>query len=523
VSARRAALLVAAGALLLTGCYPPFELPLLSFIAVTPAVLLIRTAVTAGDPARAFRWGAAYGAAANGVLLYWIAIALWHFTPLSALGYFTTVVILTVYSGALFWLVTGTATRGGIPLWVSFPLAWTALEWWIGHQGDIAFPWLGLGTSLADARILVQWADVAGARGVTLWMAWVNVMVVETAMEWGRGKGEGGTVSARRWPTPAPLKRLVVVAATVLLALGYGAWRTRTLPVRDVGVIGMIQPNEGFDEKWSRPREAVMAKLLDMSRRVYALARPDLIVWPEAAMPGYLEEHPAWDRAVGALAAERHAVVLAGGLSVAFHADGSYETYNAAFFYDSSGNRRPYPTYAKRYLVPVTERVPFFPVRWFRRIPGLDRWSGGFARGREFPVYQTGIGAFGVVICYESAFEDLPRRYRRAGADFLVNITNDAWFGRTSAPAQHASHLVLRAIETRMGVARAANSGITQFVDPLGRAYASTELETEALVADRLRISDVTTLYVRLGDWVGLLSVLGTLGLVALALLPRRP
>jgi apolipoprotein N-acyltransferase len=296
----------------------------------------------------------------------------------------------------------------------------------------------------------------------------------------------------------------------------------RTLPVRDVGVVGMIQPNEGFDEKWDRPPDTVMAKLLDMSRRVSALARPELLIWPEAAMPGLIEEHPPWDARVGALARERHTPILAGGLSVRFHADRNYDIYNAALFYDSTGRREPYPIYGKRYLVPVTERVPFFPVQWFRRIPGLARWSGGFARGRELPVYEAAIGRFGVVICYESAFEDLARRYRRAGADFLVNITNDAWFGRTSAPAQHASHLTLRAIETRMGVARAANSGISQFVDPLGRAYASTQLETEALIADRLRTSDLTTIYVRLGDWVGVLTVLATLGFVGLVVVRRR-
>ena len=128
------------------------------------------------------------------------------------------------------------------------------------------------------------------------------------------------------------------------------------------------------------------------------------------------------------------------------------------------------------------------------------------------PVYQTAIGRFGVIICYESAFEDLPRRYRALGADFLVNITNDAWFGRTSAPRQHASHLVLRAIETRMGIARPANSGISEFVDPLGHAYAASKLGEEALVADRLRTSDVMTLYVRWGDWVGMLVVLATSG-----------
>ena len=93
-----------------------------------------------------------------------------------------------------------------------------------------------------------------------------------------------------------------------------------------------------------------------------------------------------------------------------------------------------------------------------------------------------------------------------------MNITNDAWYGRTAGPYQHASHLVLRAIETRAGIARAANDGISEFVDPLGRTYAATGLEVEATVADRLRTSDVIPLYVRLGDWVGTLCVLATLG-----------
>ena len=125
------------------------------------------------------------------------------------------------------------------------------------------------------------------------------------------------------------------------------------------------------------------------------------------------------------------------------------------------------------------------------------------------------------MICYESAFENATRVYRSHGAEFFVNMTNDAWFGNTSAPAQHASHLVLRAIETRMGVARAANSGITEFVDPLGRAYAATQLNVEASVGGVLRTSDVIPLYVRLGDWVGTLVVLLTLGGAGL-LLKRR-
>jgi apolipoprotein N-acyltransferase len=500
--------LIALGAVALAACYPPFPLPPLSFFAITPAVLLVRQAAESADPHRAFRWGWWYGLATQGVVLYWMIVALWHFTPFSALGYLATVAVLGLATGGLFWFVVRLRLAApAVPLWGVFPVAWTALEWLIGHLGDVSFPWLGLGTSLADAPVLVQWADLAGARGVTLWVAWCNVMIVEACVV--RGAWDVG-------------RRLGPVAATILLALGYGAWRMKTLPVREVGVVGLVQPNEGFREKWDPEHQnAVVAKLLAMSRQVLALARPQLVVWPEAAIPGYLFQNPAWDEAISGLAGASHTPILAGGLHADPHAPPPIPYYNAAFLYDSTGGRGSHPVYAKHYLVPITERVPFVPVRWMRRVPGLGRWSGGFARGRDVPVYETAIGRFGVIICYESAFEDLPRKYRARGTDFLVNITNDAWFGRTSAPYQHASHLVLRAIETRMGVARAANSGISEFVDPLGRAYAATALDREAIVADRLRTSDVMTLYVRLGDWVGTLVVALTLAGGAL-LLKRR-
>jgi apolipoprotein N-acyltransferase len=204
--------------------------------------------------------------------------------------------------------------------------------------------------------------------------------------------------------------------------------------------------------------------------------------------------------------------VLTGGVHFTYREGGGSNTFNAAFLFDSSGQWQPYPIYEKHYLVPVVERVPFVPVSWFRALPGLSRWSGGFGRGRDLPLYATPVGRAGVIVCYESAFEDLARRYRRDGADFLVNVTNDAWFGRTAAPHQHASHLILRAIETRMGVARAANDGISEFVDPLGRVTQPSRLQTQTVVTGTLRTSDVMPPYVRWGDWVGRLAVLLTLG-----------
>jgi len=324
------------------------------------------------------------------------------------------------------------------------------------------------------------------------------------------------------------VRGLAIVASTVVLALGYGAWRMKTLPMRDVGVIGIVQPNEGFSEKWDPAHaDSAMNTLFSLSRDLLARPpRPQLLVWPEAAVPGYFLDHPQWDAAISTVVRESRIPLLTGGLNAEPEENvagrpRTYRIFNAAFYFDSTGDRTRYPIYAKHYLVPVTERVPFVPVRFFRAIPGLSRWSGGFRPGREFPVYASPVGKFGVVICYESAFEDATRIYRAHGADFFINVTNDAWFGNTSAPAQHASHLVLRTIETRMGVARAANSGITEFVDPLGRAYAATKLNEAAAIAGVLRTSDVIPLYVRLGDWVGTLVVVLTLGGAGL-LLKRR-
>jgi apolipoprotein N-acyltransferase len=504
--------LVALGAALLVASYPPFHLPFLSFVAIVPAVVLVRRLERERDLRGALRWGFWYGFATQAALLYWLVVALWHFTPLSALGYLATITIFGLWHALLFWFVVRVRLRLPVlPLWLVFPIAWTAVEWAVGHQGDIRFPWLGLGTSLADATILVQWADVAGARGVTLWLAWCNVLLVD-AMLGGREQGAGsGTF---RWrPVAAAL-------ATVLGALGYGAWRIRTLPIRELGTVGLIQPNEGFREKWDpRHADSVMAKLLTMTRALEARGHVQLAIWPEAAIPGYLFEQAQWDSSISRLARESGTPIMTGGLHAEFHPDGSYEYFNAAFWFDTLGRWRPYPVYGKHYLVPIVERVPFVPPRWFKL-----RWFGGFGVGRGLPLYASPLGRFGVVICYESAFEDLSRRYRQAGADFLVNITNDAWYGRTVGPYQHATHLVMRAIETRTGIARAANDGISELIDPLGHAYAETGLEQEASVAARLRTSDVVPLYVRLGDWVGTLVVMATLGLAGVLLVDKwRP
>jgi apolipoprotein N-acyltransferase len=510
--------LIGAGAALFALTSPPLDLFIPSFLCLVPAVWML---LDANDDDRPFRrqfvQGFWFGFVVHGLLLYWIVIALWHFTPLSALGYAATVFILGLYVASVFALAGWVHRRTGLGLLVTFPVFWTAAEWVIGHQGDIRFPWLGLGTSLTGFPTVVQIADVIGARGVTFLVVLANTAL---AVAWRR--------RAQRkpaWPI------VTAVVGGVVLATAYGVVRERTLPVRRAATVAVLQPNVGWEEKWETDRRtAIFEQTLALASGAIAETTPDLVAWPEVAVPAYLGCTPAasaacrryvrraWVEEIAALARSTRVPQLVGAQDLEFTVPDApdpfaeNEYYNAAFLFDSLGRSTAQPSYRKGYLVPITERVPFVNPRWFKL-----EFFGGFGIGRDRPVYDIGAGRFGVMICFESAFEDLARDYRARGADFLVNITNDAWFGQTAAPYQHAAHLVMRAIETRVGIARAANTGISEFVDPLGRVHLETPLYRRTFVGGTVLTTPTRTLYVRLGDWVGAGSILVALMLVGFA------
>lgn len=486
-------------AALLTLAYPPFHLFLPSFVCLVPAVWLIDKSNTNPLPLREqIGLGFWFGVLSNGLLLHWMVFALWRYTPLSVLGYAGAVLLLGVYSSVLFalsgWVVR--ATR--LSILAVFPVLWTAQEWLIAHQVDLRFPWLGLGTSLTGFPTVIQVADLVGARGITYLLVLANTAL---ALAWTRRRRRQGILL------------IGAVGAGIVVAFAYGLVREKGLRLRTVGEVALLQPNVGFKEKRDPTlRERIVASLLESTVVVQGESNPDLIVWPEVAVPGDPTRHHDWMTRISSLARRASTPLLVGGLHDVTLSDSTNVRYNSAFIIDSAGRWDEYPVYHKRYLVPITESVPFFPDRWFD-----FRWFGSFGAGDLGTVYELGLGRFGVLICFESAFENLSRRYRLNGADFLVNITNDAWFGRSSTPYQHASHLVMRAIENRIGIARAANTGISEFVDPLGRTYARTVLEVKTHVSGEVKTTDVRTAYTWLGDWVGGAAVLMTLTLVGYA------
>ncbi len=513
---------------LLTLSFPPFHLLLPPFVALVPYLLFVARAPQDGEGGALVRRATFWmGIVYFGTLLYWLFTALVFYTWLALLGWLIAMVVLSSFLAAAGWAIHLLRHRHAVPFWLSLPVFWTAAEWLRAHIGDIAFPWLGLGHSLTGYPWLVGFADLGGARGVTVWLVAINGLLAEWWLV-------GLRTNWRRWAA--------ALALLVALPVGYSLLRWSSLETRPAANVLVIQPNIPEDLKLDREAAVDTSRTAIDNLMSAALADApdlDLIVWPETAIPNFYHREPAFTTLAARTARANQAGLLTGVLDYEVFEDDSWEYYNAALYVNPQGQLGG--LYHKHYLVPIVERVPFIPIGWLRSlrrrasegglplIGGFLRWFGGFGRGDEEPVFQVNGSGFGVLICYESIFGGLSRTYRRQGADFLVNITNDAWFGRehpwwsrTSALYQHPSHLVMRAIENRIGVARAANTGISLFVDPRGRIAQATDLFVPDTRRATVETTDRLTLYSRLGDWPGTFAALAAVLLLVWSWRERR-
>lgn len=473
--------------------------------------------------ASAQRGALVFGTLYFGLVFYWVLVALVWFTTLAIPAFAAALGLIVVVTAVVFSLFHHALHGLRVPVWLGLPVVWTGLEWVRAHLPDtLAFPWLGLGTSLTAFPEVVGIAEVVGARGVTFWLALVNGLFAAAVLAAGQSTGrvpamppgertvatgrdvpDGVTRQARlnAWLRPVALAALVIAGP-----VAWGKWRADTIEVRSVGPIAVVQPNipEHLKLDADAGRDSTFAAL----DRLMPTVEPSsvrLVVMPEMTLPiaprsgafgGETARLQSYSRETGA-------PILFGAYGFSETPDGYAIPYNSAFLMEPQGLTDF--QYDKRRLVPVVERVPFIPTALF----GGFEFFGIYGRGDAWTLAHVDDVAFGVLICFESVFADAGRALRAEGADVLVNITNDAWYGRealyarTTALWQHPAHLVMRAIETRAGVARAANTGISLFVDPLGRIHRPTPLFVEAVETGEVFTTDVTTLFVRYGDVTG--------------------
>jgi apolipoprotein N-acyltransferase len=311
-------------------------------------------------------------------------------------------------------------------------------------------------------------------------------------------------------PPEGNRRGLAVVGVLFAIALPW-LWGMKMLqaapPVKpDAPVVELVQGNVTGEIKWGgKHQREILDTFVRLSESGAGAPRPILIVWPETATGSYLWRQLDQALRVADLAARTGAPVFTGFPDYRFDSTGATIWENSAGLFPPDGRlARPY---AKIHLVPFGERMPF--ERW---IPALGHVALGQAEwrpGEKQVLFPSAAGPFGCLICFEAIYPELARGLVRSGARWLVNITNDEWFGDSPALGQHAAMSVFRAVEHHVPLARCANTGITMMVDANGRVTARVPVWSAQVLRAPLPAAGIPTPYTKLGDWPALLALAG--------------
>ncbi|MDD5475865.1 MAG: apolipoprotein N-acyltransferase [Syntrophales bacterium] len=486
---------------LLVLAFPKLNQDFLVWTALIPLLFAIRNV----GPCKALGIGIIAGFVFNIGLVYWIVYVVNHY---GNLPFFFSVAMmllfafyLSLYVGLFAMGVTLTGSSG-VPVIVSGPVLWTALEY-IKSNALTGFPWENLGYALHDRIYFIQLADITGVYGVTFLVVLVNCMFFDLL------KREGGS------------RRLViktaVCAGITAAVLSYGCYRIASVKVELIAAeslsVGLIQGNIDQSVKWHPDyQEETIRIYSDLSSKA-AYPRVDLVIWPETAAPVFFQDVDDNHRKILDVAGETGAALLFGSPSYTF-VNERLALLNSSWLV--SPGKDIMGRYDKTHLVPFGEYVPLRRILFF--VDKLVEGFSDFVPGNRIKPLVINDMAAGVLICYEGIFPEISRSYTRSGADYLVNITNDAWYGRTSAPHQHLSMLPLRAVENRRAIARAANTGISAFVDPLGRITGRTALFERDVLMGTVKVSSISTFYTQYGD----IFALGCIFMSGILLFYRR-
>ncbi|MBI3402337.1 MAG: apolipoprotein N-acyltransferase [Acidobacteria bacterium] len=385
------------------------------------------------------------------------------------------------------------------------PVVWIATE--LGRTYLFTgFPWVLLGYSQASVLPIAQLASLFGVWGVSMLVAAVSAVLAS----WVAGR------------TPAGPSRWVPATIVFGLVLGVAVWGSRRaasaewtregVPVR----VGLIQGNVDQGQKWSpESAAAIFDTYLRMTRQAIG-GGAEFVLWPESSTPFRFEEDQTDADRLRALARQARVPILFGSDQVEWRVDGTRRVvdkyFNSAFLMRSDGTTAG--VYRKMHLVPFGEYVPLQQVFFFAA--PLTEQVGTFAPGADAVVLPVGGHPISVAICYEVVYPGLVRQFVAGGSELLTTITNDAWFGPTSAPYQHFEQASMRAIEEGRYLVRAANTGISGIVDPYGRVVARSGIYEPAVLVGEARYLRTSTFYARHGDVLPYASALMTLALLVL-------
>lgn len=385
-------------------------------------------------------------------IIFWWGIIYW-LIHVTLLGTAVLVLYLSLYF-ALFGLIILPHTKNSAPYGLFLiPAAWVLLEY-IRGNAFTGFPWALLGYSQYLNLPLIQIANVTGAWGVSFLLMLSNVAIVEII--W--------SIKNKLWKR---LKiTLMLLFCFLLLSLGYGYYQlSQKINASQSLRIAVIQGNIPQELKWDKEYVSYILDRYSALSVSSSGGNPDLIIWPEAAVPGILGEDNTVYNTVFSLARRIETPILTGAV-----VEDNANYFGSAILIDKTG--KVTQRYDKLHLVPFGEYIPLKKIFSFLEtiVP-----IGDIQKGKNYTIFKVmdkksnPEAKFAVLDCFEDVFPELAREFSRRGAEFLVNITNDAWYKRTSAPYQHLQASVFRAVENRLFLARSANTGVSGFISPTGK------------------------------------------------------
>ena len=502
--------LVVVSAWLMTRAYPDHDLEALAWIGMTPILLRLPDWSTRQALGWAWAWG----------LLFYTTNIFWLFPVAGA----ANALLIAVYAFFTAVCLTGIreVLRWRAPLgWAVAPSMWVALEYFKAELPIFAFPWCLLGNSQYLNVPAIQVCSLTGVYGLGFLILATNCCLAF----WSRHYLIGSRRSLR-----GPLFGTGALVIGLVAIYAWGAMRARAAADGRAVRVGLLQGNYDHVHKWSgRSLDEILYTYARLSARA-AKEKPDLIVWPETAIPTQLFGHNSMAEAmVYAATKAANTYSLVGSLKAPI-TPGAEESYNNAFLFGPKGKRLP-QDYAKRHLVPFGEYVPLNKIFFF-----VDIVSAGatiFLPGEnatlfEIPTRSSENLKFGVLICYESIFPQMAREYVRKGADLLVVITNDAWYGATAMPYQHAAMAALRAVESGIPMVRSANTGLTCWADARGRIRGILQsdhgqaLFLEGHLTAEPQLENLDTFYSRHGDLFSHACIIVTILALGMAVVGKR-
>jgi apolipoprotein N-acyltransferase len=471
---------------MLSAAFPPGSLDWIAWIAIIPLLISLEDE----RPLNAFRLGMIAGLSHYLTLIYWIIFVT---NTYGGIDLFTSSAILllfslylSLYPAVFSTLIRILSSRRFVPIITAG--IWVSLEY-LRALLITGFPWCLLGYSQFSHLFVIQVSDITGVYGISFLIVAVNALIYLLAFNRDSMKG-------KRWL----ILDTSIVVGLVLVCLNYGIGslsdRNRSDKKAESIITSVIQGNIDQSVKWDPAyMKSTMDTYIDLTRSAMN-SRPGLIVWPESAAPFFFQDNTEYSEDMYKLAQESGVWLIFG--CPAYEQNGlDYIYYNRVCLISPNGSFDGY--YDKIHLVPFGEYVPL--KRFIPFVHRLVASEGEFSPGKESGLLKMHDTTTGALICYEAILPGLARKEVKNGARILVNVTNDAWFGMTSAPNQHLAMCVFRAVENKRPLVRSANTGFSAFIDPSGRITARSDLFTEDILTGEVRTDcDSITFYTRYGD-----------------------